>query len=317
MSASALLQCDFAAWHAKYGALAPASSVVPLPDAFVAYLAEDGLVVGDASDAVPRRDARQQTRGAAVIVDDDDYAPEFSSSSSEDADGDGGSGGGSGDGEAAPAPWPERFPELKARIDAEIARLGGAVAPKLNWSAPTDALWVAGGSGLRCTSAEQAVLLVKASDRAAYDLEIIERLRARHAAATAGSTAAAAAGSTAAGAGAAAAAAAAADPPPPAPALVLRAWRDLRPEREFRCFVHGHAPVGICQRDPTQRFPQLQDAAERDAIRDAVCDFHARRFGRGFDRGACERALSIFSLRFAFALFCGAPCCFFGGVASR
>ncbi len=40
--------------------------------------------------------------------------------------------------------------------------------------------------------------------------------------------------------------------------LALRKWYDLRPEREFRCFIRQHSLVGISQRDPTQFFPQLQ-----------------------------------------------------------
>ena len=39
--------------------------------------------------------------------------------------------------------------------------------------------------------------------------------------------------------------------------LVLRKWYDLRPEREWRCFVRSHRLVAVCQRDPTQHFPQL------------------------------------------------------------
>ena len=43
-----------------------------------------------------------------------------------------------------------RFPELHAAIEAAIARLGGAVFPKLNWSAPkvsamVCAAWTCGG----------------------------------------------------------------------------------------------------------------------------------------------------------------------------
>ncbi len=34
------------------------------------------------------------------------------------------------------------FPELYATIQAAIESLGGAVFPKLNWSAPRDASWM-------------------------------------------------------------------------------------------------------------------------------------------------------------------------------
>jgi hypothetical protein len=53
----------------------------------------------------------------------------------------------------------------------------------------------------------------------------------------------------------------------PAPVLVLCKWHDLRPEREFRCFVKGGDLVGACQRDISQHFPQL---AAPTAIRRGV-----------------------------------------------
>lgn len=40
---------------------------------------------------------------------------------------------------------------------------------------------------------------------------------------------------------------------------MLRKWYDLRPEREWRCFVAGGKLVGVCQRDVTQHFPQLAE----------------------------------------------------------
>ena len=45
--------------------------------------------------------------------------------------------------------------------------------------------------------------------------------------------------------------------------LVLRKWADLRPEREFRCFVRAGNLVGVCQRDVSQHFPQLTSEASR------------------------------------------------------
>ncbi|KAI8464097.1 MAG: D123-domain-containing protein [Monoraphidium minutum] len=244
MSASALAQCQFGAWYERLKDLAPESAVIPLSDAFVAFLAEDGVVLADDSDAMPRRAPPPRP---GTIVDEDDYRPEFSES--EDAS-DG------GDDDPASLPWARRFPEVAAAINAAIADLGGAVAPKLNWSSPTDALWVAPGNSLRCGSAEQVVLLLKSSPRAAFDLELCARLAAGAARADAG------------------------------PALALRRWTDMRPEREFRCFVHGHRPVGVCQRDPSQFYPQLAGEGARAALRDAVCDFQAALVGRRFTRGS-------------------------------
>lgn len=62
---------------------------------------------------LPRRSAADPFQAA----DDSAFAPGDEDSEDEDA--------------AVP-----HFPELEAAVDAAIARLGGAVFPKLNWSAP-------------------------------------------------------------------------------------------------------------------------------------------------------------------------------------
>lgn len=75
------------------------------------------------------------------------------------------------------------FPELEATINKHIASLGGAVLPKLNWSAPRvwcslglladllqDACWIAPTNSMRCTSAGDVFLLIKSSDFVTHDL---------------------------------------------------------------------------------------------------------------------------------------------------
>jgi len=42
-----------------------------------------------------------------------------------------------------------------AQIGEAIDRLGGAVSPKLNWSCPSDAVWVTTGNTHRCTNADE------------------------------------------------------------------------------------------------------------------------------------------------------------------
>jgi hypothetical protein len=185
--------------------------------------------------------------------------------------------------DASPQGWAAAFPELAGAIDAAIASLGGAVTPKLNWSAPTDAFAASGGAAtrLRCTSAQQVLSLLASSRRAAFDLELSSQL-AQPSAAAGGDAYAAAGAAAGAGAGHAQAAAAA------APVLVLRRWEELEPAREFRVYVNDHAPVVVCQRDPCRYFPELQAPGVQLALRDTVCAFHARHFGGGFPRGACE-----------------------------
>ena len=61
------------------------------------------------------------------------------------------------------------FPELDSAIEEAISTLGGSVCIKLNWSTPTDAVWVSGT--LKCETAGDVYLLLKSSDRIAFDLE--------------------------------------------------------------------------------------------------------------------------------------------------
>ncbi|KAL3906686.1 MAG: hypothetical protein SGPRY_010458 [Prymnesium sp.] len=61
------------------------------------------------------------------------------------------------------------FPELERAIGEAIEELGGAVFPKLNWSAPTDASWLLGGS-IKCVSAGDVLSLLQSSDRVAHDV---------------------------------------------------------------------------------------------------------------------------------------------------
>lgn len=56
--------------------------------------------------------------------------------------------------------------------------------------------------------------------------------------------------------------------------VALRKWYNLKPGREFRCFVVGNRLVGACQRDVTQRFPGL--AAEAASIRHRIQVFHGQ-----------------------------------------
>ncbi|KAJ9505991.1 hypothetical protein QJQ45_016979 [Haematococcus lacustris] len=150
--------------------------------------------------------------------------------------------------DAALVDWTTEFPELFAAMESAVHALGGKVVPKLNWSCPSDATWVNPLSSLACDNAEQVVLMLKSSDRVAHDLELLEAAAAApplgaaapHDLGHAGQTHTAQVSYQ--------------------PMLVLRKWYELRPEREWRCFVRNHQLVAICQRDPTQHFPQLSQA---------------------------------------------------------
>ena len=165
---------------------------------------------------------------------------------------------------------PPNFAEFVAAVQAGIADLGGAVFPKLTWSCPKDAAWMTVGNSLRCDTADQVMLLLKSSDRVAHDVGA--------ALAECDDTAAAAA---------APAAAAGSTPPPPssgiprdAHVLALRKWYDLKPGREFRCFVRGHELVGISQRDVTRRYPEVE--VEAATLHARILEFHRDAIHRRF-----------------------------------
>ena len=79
-----------------------------------------------------------------------------------------------------------------------------------------DATWVAANNSFKCTNADQVLLLLKSSDRVAHDIcsafdSCIDRPRQEV-----------------------------------SYVLVLKTYYDIKPEREFRCFVKGHELIGTC-----------------------------------------------------------------------
>ncbi|GJP41469.1 hypothetical protein CLOM_g1143 [Closterium sp. NIES-68] len=203
------------------------------------------------------------------------------------------------------------FPALEAAVDAAIARLGGAVLPKLNWSCPKDVGWLSATGTPKCSNAQEVFLLLKASDSLTYDLchafdscvDSPESDRAE-APSVAGDSEP---GSRSNG-GASVAAetdekqqeasradaindSAGAEPQqkqqveemeerecvqqsrPSEFVLALRKWFDLRPEMEFRCFVKAHQLIGICQREITSFYPFLVDSHQDLKLQ--ICDFYS------------------------------------------
>jgi hypothetical protein len=111
---------------------------------------------------------------------------------------------------------------LEKEIEQTIAEFGGEVFPKLNWSSPRDASWIAATNTLKCQNVSDIFLLLKSSDFIAHDLahayedcsdaaaEGAEGVRER----------------------------------PETMDLVLRKWFDLAPSMEFRCFVRDNKLIG-------------------------------------------------------------------------
>eukprot|EP00753_Platysulcus_tardus_P001436 PLAT11342.1.p1 GENE.PLAT11342.1~~PLAT11342.1.p1 ORF type:complete len:562 (-),score=241.02 PLAT11342.1:1426-3111(-) len=141
---------------------------------------------------------------------------------------------------AAAEAAPPSFPELEAEMQAAIDKLGGAVFPKLNWSAPVDTKWVHGS--LKCTTVGDVLLLLKSSAMLEHDLELafercIDTERTR----------------------------------PEQFTLVLRKWSALRPSGIFRAFVKQRTLLAVSQRDCSNYYAFLKSA--RMEIMDVIDGF--------------------------------------------
>ena len=128
------------------------------------------------------------------------------------------------------------FPQLEAVLRNSIRQLGGSVFCKTNWSAPLDSTWINAGS-LKCQRTAELYLLLKSSDRTAFDFE--HMLSPQSSQVPLGLVVSGTesnsnnSGRNYTGAGYADDAKGS----PERPTLVLRKWCNLTPSMEFRLFV--------------------------------------------------------------------------------
>ncbi|KAI1267297.1 D123-domain-containing protein [Xylariaceae sp. FL1019] len=208
-----LLNCSYDSWFPKYKASCIKSRIIPLSPEFIEYIREDGIILADEDHEEDDDDEEwspspstfrpppEEIGSDSELSDDEDHTPRL--------------------------PPNQRFPELHQTIIDRIAELGGAVAPKLNWSSPTDATWISPHQNtVKCTTPNDIYLLLKSSNFITYDLE--------HAfddcTPLAGSVQNQAQTFK--------------------PVLVLRSFFNPHTAMEFRCFVKQRNLVGISQRDP-------------------------------------------------------------------
>lgn len=144
---SHVLNCSFHSWYPRFAEITPPVSLIPLSAPFLSYLRSDGIVLP--SDDPP----------ALTSSDDDHDSGVFSAPPSE--------------GELHPdndediaAGWRD----VHERIRSTIASLGGSVYPKLNWSAPKDAVWITTNRSMACQTPLELYLLLKSSDFISHDL---------------------------------------------------------------------------------------------------------------------------------------------------
>ncbi|KAL0383063.1 UNVERIFIED_CONTAM: Cell division cycle protein [Sesamum calycinum] len=143
-------RCQIQEWYPKFKSCSIKTTIHELPESFVQYLLDDSgpfllplSITND--DALPNRVHKPEDEEDFVAVE------------------------GSGDEAEEPVP-PPSFPELEMEIKASIESLGGAIFPKLNWSAPKDSAWISSTGNLKCTSFSEIALLLRSSDSVIHDL---------------------------------------------------------------------------------------------------------------------------------------------------
>ncbi|KAF2965988.1 hypothetical protein GQX73_g7573 [Xylaria multiplex] len=205
-----ILNCSYDSWFCRYRTSCIKSRIIPLSPEFVNYIREDGIILADEDGA--ESDDDEEWEGTPSTIRPPIHEVE-SDSGSEDID------------EPPKLPPNKRFPDLHQLIKDKIAELGGAVAPKLNWTAPKDATWISPHQNtIKCTSPNDVYLLLKSSNFITYDLE--------HAFDDCTPTTASTSKQT-----------------PFKPVLVLRSYFNPHTAMEFRCFVKHRNLVAISQRD--------------------------------------------------------------------
>ncbi|KAG0365193.1 D123-domain-containing protein [Gamsiella multidivaricata] len=251
-----LENCAFSSWYPSFRGITIKSKIIPLPEDFIEYLNADGVFIpGQTGITMALSDSESEDEYEGNGISDMDrfkklqeetfrQAQEHDSDSNDDDDGDDGAG------EEAQMP---HFPGLERQICNSISDLGGEVFPKLNWSSPRDASWIATTNTLKCHTPQDIFLLLKSSDFVAHDLA--------HAYEDCSDKALTKDGENVGGGGGV-------RKRPETVELVLRKWFDLAPSMEFRCFVRDNKLIGISQRDMTyyEFLKGIQDEIEQKII---------------------------------------------------
>lgn len=189
-----VLACSYLEWQPLlHNYTYEADIIKPLPRAFLDYLAADSIKLP-----------------GTVLTN--------TTSENENSD--------SSDNESPAITTTDDFKKVHDRIVTILRKHD--VIPKLNWSLPKDAKWIATGNTMRCHVPDDIYLLLNASDHIADDLDLpfnevrgleIEDGDKSH------------------------------NSDNVAYELVLKKWIDINPALEFRIFVKDRHVVGVSQRD--------------------------------------------------------------------
>ncbi|XP_071753078.2 translation initiation factor eIF2 assembly protein isoform X1 [Centroberyx gerrardi] len=227
MKKEQVVNCQFSVWYPIFKKHTIKSLILPLPQNVIDYLLDDGTLVVSGSD---HNTQRTHTNSSDSDAEEDIQVQEEEWS----------------DDETTTTVTAPEFPEFTCKVLEAINALGGRVFPKLNWSAPRDANWIALNSSLQCQSLSDVFLLFKSSDFITHDLTQPFLQCSDH------------------------------DSPDPAISyeLVLRKWSELIPGGEFRCFVKENKLIGISQRDYTQYYQHI--SKQEPQISQALQEFFSQ-----------------------------------------
>eukprot|EP00064_Thunnus_orientalis_P005707 superscaffoldBa00000571_g5721 len=146
MKKEQVVNCQFSVWYPIFKKHTIKSVILPLPQNVIDYLLDDGTLVVSGSD--------HNTQQTNTNNSDSDAEEDIQWS----------------DDETTTTVTAPEFPEFTSKVLEAINALGGRVFPKLNWSAPRDANWIALNSSLQCCSLSEIFLLFKSSDFITHDL---------------------------------------------------------------------------------------------------------------------------------------------------
>ena len=236
--------CSLPTWYPILRKATIRSIVIPLPSTFIEYLNQDGIQLPDLPSNIeihpndPRRESTTDWSSDEDDANEDDGNDTDKDTKTEE--------------EIAPTIY--CFPELEILITNAIEKLGGDVFPKLNWSSPRDASFIAGGT-LKCDNVGSIFLLLKGSDFISHDLNhafdhcsdkdtLVEELNSDEKKKEKKQENESQSASML------------------QPQLVLRRWCNLYPSREFRCIVRNNVLVGISQRHCDRCFKNLEKDIE-------------------------------------------------------
>uniref|UniRef100_A0A4W6F791 Translation initiation factor eIF2 assembly protein n=1 Tax=Lates calcarifer TaxID=8187 RepID=A0A4W6F791_LATCA len=146
MKKEQVVNCQFSVWYPIFKKYTIKSLILPLPQNVIDYLLDDGTLVVSGSD--------HNTQQTHTNNSDSDAEEDIQWS----------------DDETTSTVTAPEFPEFTSKVLEAINALGGRVFPKLNWSAPRDANWIALNSSLQCHSLSDIFLLFKSSDFITHDL---------------------------------------------------------------------------------------------------------------------------------------------------